>query len=74
MVNNILITLYEDRWLLDLSWSLYTQMLNHYVVHLKLSSYYISTIFQLKKKAEDVDYNIVCIYKDLKNNKWTIGL
>ena len=37
MMNNIIITLYGERWVLDLSWGSFhrMQMSNHYVVHLK---------------------------------------
>lgn len=35
-VNNIVITTYSDRWLLDLLYALGIQILNHHVVHLKL--------------------------------------
>lgn len=36
-VNDILITTHGDSWLLHLLYTLGIQMLNHYVVHLKLT-------------------------------------
>lgn len=56
MVDNILLNLYGDRYLVT---SLIViilqcmQMLNHYVVYLKLTKYCISTAFQFLKDGRE---------------------
>ena len=53
MVNNIVLTLYGDRWqLLTVIISQCIQMLNHYVVYLKLILYCLLIVPDLKNKKK----------------------
>ena len=61
MVNNILLNLYGDRYLVTslivVIISQCMQMLNHYVISLKLTKYCISTAFQfLKTGKKDTEW------------------